>query len=83
MLILFAQREHLLHIRQVETENERTGLGGGWVSTFQLLRNWILRVYLYSRETKEQFVLDFRCMARLFVLLTLTWLHMTISWKIG
>lgn len=31
LLLLFAKREHLLHVRQVESEYTRTGLGGIWV----------------------------------------------------
>lgn len=31
LLVLFSKREHLLHIREVETEYTRTGLGGIWV----------------------------------------------------
>lgn len=30
LLLLFAQRTHLLHVRQVESEYTRTGLGGIW-----------------------------------------------------
>lgn len=30
LLILFAKRDHLLHIREVESEYTRTGLGGMW-----------------------------------------------------
>lgn len=32
LLSVFARRKHLLHLRQVETEYTRTGLGGIWVS---------------------------------------------------
>lgn len=32
LLLLFAKREHLLHVRQVESEYTRTGLAGIWVS---------------------------------------------------
>lgn len=31
LLVLFTKREHLLHLREVETEYTRTGLGGMWV----------------------------------------------------
>lgn len=31
LLVLFTKREHLLHVREVETEYTRTGLGGIWV----------------------------------------------------
>lgn len=31
LVILFAKRHHLLHIREVESEYTRTGLGGIWV----------------------------------------------------
>lgn len=31
LLVLFTRREHLLHLREVETEYTRTGLGGIWV----------------------------------------------------
>lgn len=30
LLIVFAKRIHLLHVREVETEYTRTGLGGMW-----------------------------------------------------
>ncbi|CAD7080441.1 unnamed protein product [Hermetia illucens] len=30
LLILFAKRKHILHLRQIETEYTRTGLGGMW-----------------------------------------------------
>lgn len=36
LLLLFAKREHLLHIRQVESEYTRTGLAGIWVSNIYL-----------------------------------------------
>lgn len=32
LVILFAKKQHLLHIREVESEYTRTGLGGIWVS---------------------------------------------------
>lgn len=32
LLLLFAKRQHLLHVRQVESEVTRTGLGGIWVA---------------------------------------------------
>lgn len=32
LLLLFAKRQHLLHIREVESEYTRTGLGGMWVN---------------------------------------------------
>lgn len=31
LLVLFAKREHLLHVREIETEFTRTGLAGVWV----------------------------------------------------
>lgn len=31
LLNVFAKREHLLHVREVESEYTRTGLGGIWV----------------------------------------------------
>lgn len=31
LVILFAKKQHLLHIREVESEYTRTGLGGIWV----------------------------------------------------
>lgn len=31
LLVMFTKRQHLLHIREVETEYTRTGLGGMWV----------------------------------------------------
>lgn len=31
LLVLFTKRNHLLHVREVETEYTRTGLGGIWV----------------------------------------------------
>lgn len=34
LVILFAKRQHLLHVRQVESEYTRTGLGGIWVCNF-------------------------------------------------
>lgn len=34
LVILFAKKQHLLHIREVESEYTRTGLGGIWVSGF-------------------------------------------------
>lgn len=34
LIILFAKKQHLLHIREVETEYTRTGLGGIWVRKF-------------------------------------------------
>lgn len=33
LLVVFTKREHLLHVREVETEYTRTGLGGIWVCT--------------------------------------------------
>lgn len=32
LLILFAKRKHLLHLKCIETEYTRTGMGGLWVS---------------------------------------------------
>lgn len=32
LLVVFTKRKHLLHVREVETEYTRTGLGGMWVS---------------------------------------------------
>lgn len=34
LIVMFAQRKHLLHLREIETEFTRTGLGGIWVSLF-------------------------------------------------
>lgn len=34
LLNVFAKREHLLHLREVESEYTRTGLGGIWVCGF-------------------------------------------------
>lgn len=31
LLVMFTKREHLLHLRAVETDYTRTGLGGMWV----------------------------------------------------
>lgn len=31
LLVIFVQRKHLLHIRNVETETTKTGFGGLWV----------------------------------------------------
>lgn len=31
LLNVFAKREHLLHVREIESEYTRTGLGGIWV----------------------------------------------------
>lgn len=31
LLVIFAQRKHVLHIRNVETETTKTGFGGLWV----------------------------------------------------
>lgn len=31
LLILFSKRDHILHIREIESEYTRTGLGGMWV----------------------------------------------------
>lgn len=31
LLVVFMKRKHLLHVREVETEYTRTGLGGMWV----------------------------------------------------
>lgn len=33
LLVVFTKRQHLLHLREVETEYTRTGLGGMWVRT--------------------------------------------------
>lgn len=30
LIVMFAQRKHLLHLREIETEFTRTGLGGIW-----------------------------------------------------
>lgn len=38
LLSVFARRKHLLHLRQVETEYTRTGLGGIWVSLVLVMR---------------------------------------------
>lgn len=35
LLLLFAKRKHILHLRQIETEYTRTGLGGMWVSIWK------------------------------------------------
>lgn len=37
LLVLFTKREHLLHLREVETEYTRTGLGGMWVRELRLV----------------------------------------------
>lgn len=53
LIILFAKKQHLLHIREVESEYTRTGLGGIWV-TIQLichLANLAISQN-HSRETK-------------------------------
>lgn len=34
LLNLFVKREHMLHVREVETESTKTGLGGIWVSFY-------------------------------------------------
>lgn len=31
LLVVFSKTQHLLHVREVETEYTRTGLGGMWV----------------------------------------------------
>lgn len=31
LIMMFAKRKHLLHVREVEAEYTRTGLGGIWV----------------------------------------------------
>lgn len=36
LLVLFTKRHHLLHVREVETEYTRTGLGGMWVRINEL-----------------------------------------------
>lgn len=86
VLILFSKREHLLHVRQVESEVERTGIASVWVCSFYLAVYLDLDLpieYFYFRVTKEQFVLDSLYMALPCALLTLTWLLMTICWKRG
>lgn len=50
LLSVFARRKHLLHLRQVETEYTRTGLGGIWVSIALLKTNKVLVVTI-SFET--------------------------------
>lgn len=45
LVILFAKRQHLLHIRQVESEYTRTGLGGIWVSRM---------VFPFNKKKKKQ-----------------------------
>lgn len=45
LLSLFCLRKHLLHLRDIETQYTRTGLGGMWVCTYKdfiLLGNDIL-----------------------------------------
>lgn len=34
LVLLFAKKQHLLHVREVESEYTRTGLGGIWVRIF-------------------------------------------------
>lgn len=36
LLVLFIKRQHLLHVREVETEYTRTGLGGIWVCILRI-----------------------------------------------
>lgn len=43
LLVLFTKREHMLHLREVETEYTRTGLGGIWV--------WIIK----KKKKNQQF----------------------------
>lgn len=51
LLVLFTKREHLLHLREVETEYTRTGLGGMWVCTTYFL--------LLLMESKHQLIDSF------------------------
>lgn len=39
LLVLFTKREHLLHLREVETEYTRTGLGGMWVCIWHCFKS--------------------------------------------
>lgn len=36
LLVIFAKRKHLVHLRQIESEYTRTGLGGIWVRMNQI-----------------------------------------------
>lgn len=48
LLLLFAKRQHLLHVRQVETDYTRTGLGGIWVSVINVHIRVLLCVCWFS-----------------------------------
>lgn len=74
LLLLFAKREHLLHVRQVESEYTRTGLGGIWVSTDISTYGRPVFICFMFRVTKERlaFVLrymDVRCVWSIRILL--------------
>lgn len=53
LLSVFARRKHLLHLRQVETEYTRTGLGGIWVSLLLVMTNYVrFKKMIFLRVTK-------------------------------
>lgn len=53
-LIIFAKRHHLLHIREVEAELTRTGLGGIWVKLYNYI---VLLLYciIFTKQIKINF----------------------------
>lgn len=76
LLLLFAKREHLLHLRQVESEYTRTGLAGIWVNILNgLSMNTFNQHYksVYVRVTKVLSAFALRCTDVLSVWSTLTW----------
>lgn len=47
LILVFAKRQHLLHIREVESEYTRTGLGGIWVTN-----SFVINLIVYNSYTR-------------------------------
>lgn len=89
LLVLFTKREHLLHVREVESEYTRTGLGGMWVRIdvvyfiCQTYFHFRLRHYIpfyqhnnfNCRAIKALLAFDSSYMEYPFVWSILIWLH--------
>lgn len=53
LLVLFTKRQHLLHIREVEPEYTRTGLGGMWVRIVSLCTIHSFRKFVSFTQEKK------------------------------
>lgn len=74
LLVVFTKRLHLLHVREVETEYTRTGLGGMWVRIAKKMLGYMIHLFsderrknlFIRRVTKELWAFVLSCMVYLF-----------------